>query len=81
MKATDETVAIKVIPVGEADDADDIQKEIDMLRDCDHPNIVRYLVCRCPACSRSVVHTCSRTIANRSTKHFALIGRPASRME
>jgi serine/threonine protein kinase len=39
-------VAIKVIPVGDDDEINDIQREIDMLRGCDHPNVVRYLV-RC----------------------------------
>lgn len=44
VKGTEERVAIKVIPVGEDDDIEEIQKEIDMLKDCDHPNIVHYLV-------------------------------------
>ncbi len=44
MKDSDETVAIKVIPVGEQDDIAEIQKEIDMLKECNHPNVVRYLV-------------------------------------
>lgn len=44
MKGTEERVAIKVIPVGENDDIEDIQKEIAMLKECDHPNVVHYLV-------------------------------------
>lgn len=62
VKDTDETVAIKVIPVGEHDDIGDIQKEIDMLKECDHPNVVRYLV-PFPAPHLSMgntLHTCHR---------------------
>lgn len=44
VKDSDEIVAIKVIPVGEHDDIGEIQKEIDMLKECNHPNIVHYLV-------------------------------------
>lgn len=44
VKDTEDRVAIKVIPVGENDDIEDIQKEIDMLKECDHPNVVHYLV-------------------------------------
>lgn len=44
VKDSDDTVAIKVIPVGENDEITEIQKEIDMLKECDHPNVVRYLV-------------------------------------
>ena len=41
---TQEMVAIKVIPLLDApeEEAKTIQKEIDFLRTCDHPNIVRY---------------------------------------
>lgn len=35
-------VAIKIIPLTEQDEMESIQKEIAMLRDCNHPNIVRY---------------------------------------
>jgi serine/threonine-protein kinase 24/25/MST4 len=35
-------VAVKIIPLTEQDEMDSIQKEIAMLRDCNHPNIVRY---------------------------------------
>lgn len=45
VKDSDETVAIKVIPVGEHDEIGEIQKEIDMLKECNHPNVVHYLVC------------------------------------
>ncbi len=53
MKDTEERVAIKVIPVGENDDIEEIQKEIDMLKECDHPNVVHYLV------SLPSSHTCT----------------------
>ncbi|EIE20841.1 Pkinase-domain-containing protein [Coccomyxa subellipsoidea C-169] len=43
VKDSDETVAIKVIPVGEHDEIGEIQKEIDMLKECNHPNVVHYL--------------------------------------
>ena len=46
-------MAIKVIPVGENDDIEEIQKEIDMLKECDHPNVVHYLV------SLPSSHTCT----------------------
>ncbi|KAK9817161.1 hypothetical protein WJX72_010545 [[Myrmecia] bisecta] len=42
-KPTGETVAIKIIPLGEQDEILEIQKEIEMLQACDHPNVVRYL--------------------------------------
>lgn len=35
-------VAVKIIPLTEQDEMDSIQKEIAMLRDCNHPNIVQY---------------------------------------
>ena len=51
LKATGEFVAIKVIQLGEEDRITDIQKEISMLSECNHPNVVRYMVrlgpCRC----------------------------------
>lgn len=59
-KATNSLVAIKVIPLTEQDNEDfaTIQKEIAFLSDCNHPNIVKYLVgegavraCRC-SCAR-----------------------------
>ena len=53
MKGTEERVAIKVIPVGENDDIEDIQKEIAMLKECDHPNVVHYLVSSCGLCQYS----------------------------
>lgn len=45
-KATNSLVAIKVIPLTEQDNEDfaTIQKEIAFLSDCNHPNIVKYLV-------------------------------------
>jgi serine/threonine protein kinase len=39
---TGDIVAVKIIPLTEADEIGNVQKEISMLRDCDHPNIVRY---------------------------------------
>lgn len=39
---TGEIVAIKIIPLTEQDEMESIQKEIAMLRDCNHPNVVRY---------------------------------------
>lgn len=44
LKATGEFVAIKVIQLGEGDKVADIQKEISMLSECNHPNVVRYIV-------------------------------------
>ncbi|KAH7623904.1 putative Serine/threonine-protein kinase dst1 [Nannochloris sp. 'desiccata'] len=39
---SNDIVAVKIIPLTEQDEMDSIQKEIAMLRDCNHPNIVRY---------------------------------------
>lgn len=39
---TGDTVAVKIIPLTEADEIGNVQKEISMLRACNHPNIVRY---------------------------------------
>ena len=42
--STGELVAIKTIPLEEGEDAiEDIRKEIAILKDCSHPNIVKYL--------------------------------------
>ena len=40
-------VAIKVISLADSDqeDLEQIEKEIQFLRDCSHPNVVKYLVC------------------------------------
>ena len=35
-------VAVKIIPLTEQDEISSIQKEIGMLRDCQHPNVVNY---------------------------------------
>ena len=37
-------VAVKIIPVSEQDEIAGIQREIAMLRECNHPNIVKYYV-------------------------------------
>ena len=42
MRANGEIVAVKMIPLTEADEMSSVQREISMLRDCDHPNIVKY---------------------------------------
>ena len=39
-------VAVKIIPVSEQDEIAGIQREIAMLRECNHPNIVKYYVRR-----------------------------------
>ena len=39
-----EVVAVKIIPLAQQDEMEDIQREIDMLRECDHPNVVKYYV-------------------------------------
>ena len=44
VKGTPEVVAVKIIPLGDKDEVLEIQKEIEMLKECNHPNVVRYLV-------------------------------------
>lgn len=44
VRDSDELVAIKIIPLGQQNEQAAIQKEIDMLKECEHPNIVRYMV-------------------------------------
>ena len=44
VRGTQEVVAVKVIPLGDRDEVLEIQKEIEMLKECNHPNVVRYLV-------------------------------------
>ena len=39
-----DVVAVKIIPLGDDDEITGIQREIEMLKECDHPNVVRYLV-------------------------------------
>lgn len=43
-KDTGDIVAVKVIPLGDSDEVAEIQKEIAMLKECNHPNVVQYLV-------------------------------------
>ena len=63
VKDTDEVVAVKVIPVGEHDEISEIQKEIDMLKECNHPNVVQYLVSnRLLACLPLPLYTALRII-------------------
>ena len=45
VRGTQEVVAVKVIPLGDKDEVLEIQKEIEMLKECNHPYVVRYLVC------------------------------------
>ncbi|PSC67730.1 Serine threonine-kinase dst1 [Micractinium conductrix] len=40
--ASGDIVAVKIIPVGEAEELAAIQKEIAILRECNHPNVVKY---------------------------------------
>ena len=44
VRGTQEVVAVKVIPLGDKDEVLEIQKEIEMLKECNHANVVRYLV-------------------------------------
>ncbi len=44
VRGTQEVVAVKVIPLGDKDEVLEIQKEIEMLKECNHPSVVRYLV-------------------------------------
>ena len=39
---TNEVVAVKIIPLTDSDEVESIQKEIAILSDCNHPNVVRY---------------------------------------
>lgn len=40
--ASGDVVAVKIIPASEAEEIAAIQREIGMLRECAHPNIVKY---------------------------------------
>ena len=44
VRNTDQVVAVKILPLGQQNEQATIQKEIDMLKECEHPNIVRYMV-------------------------------------
>jgi serine/threonine protein kinase len=41
---TGEIVAVKVIPLTEQDEISSIQREVAVLRECNHPNVVKYYV-------------------------------------
>eukprot|EP00884_Botryococcus_braunii_P009576 jgi/Botrbrau1/1861/Bobra.146_1s0049.2 len=43
VRETGELVAIKIIPLGDASEMEEVQREITMLQECNHPNVVRYL--------------------------------------
>ena len=43
VRATGAAVAVKVIPAGAPEEVAAIQREIEMLKQCNHPNVVRYL--------------------------------------
>ncbi|DBA81690.1 hypothetical protein WJX77_002971 [Trebouxia sp. C0004] len=43
VRGSQEVVAVKVIPLGDKDEVLEIQKEIEMLKECNHANVVRYL--------------------------------------
>ena len=53
VRGAQEVVAVKVIPLGDKDEVLEIQKEIEMLKECNHPNVVRYLV-RCKPGSQNL---------------------------
>lgn len=42
LRETGAVVAVKIIPLTDNDEIEGIQKEIAILRDCNHPNIVKY---------------------------------------
>ena len=42
-KGTADPVAIKIISISETDALNDVRKEIKILSECNHPNIVNYL--------------------------------------
>jgi len=53
VRATGAAVAVKVIPAGAPEEVAAIRREIEMLKQCNHPNVVRYLArpargARCP---------------------------------
>eukprot|EP01091_Cochliopodium_minus_P014346 TRINITY_DN4860_c0_g1_i1.p1 TRINITY_DN4860_c0_g1~~TRINITY_DN4860_c0_g1_i1.p1 ORF type:complete len:231 (-),score=41.60 TRINITY_DN4860_c0_g1_i1:136-828(-) len=45
MKKTNQVVAVKIINVSDNEAINDVRQEIQMLYDCDHPNIVKYYGC------------------------------------
>ena len=64
VRGTQEVVAVKVIPLGDKDEVVEIQKEIEMLKECNHPNVVRYLV-RFAAVSHYCLTTASPDADNK----------------
>lgn len=46
-------MAIKIIPLGDASEMEEVQREITMLQECNHPNVVRYMVRNAPMTSLS----------------------------
>lgn len=69
--STSEIVAVKVIALSFKDEMEAIQREIQMLRDCKHPNVVKYYVrlrdsVRVSACSIATSRRCkSSTLAHQ----------------
>ena len=70
VRGTQEVVAVKVIPLGDKDEVLEIQKEIEMLKECNHPNVVRYLVCY-DAVSQYCLTTASPEIGNNDSSLVA----------
>ena len=62
-------MAIKVIQLGEEDRITDIQKEISMLSECNHPNVVRYMVSLAP-CSCGCNSSCGLSDIIEGNKCF-----------
>eukprot|EP00698_Gefionella_okellyi_P000233 TRINITY_DN10198_c0_g1_i1.p1 TRINITY_DN10198_c0_g1~~TRINITY_DN10198_c0_g1_i1.p1 ORF type:complete len:450 (-),score=114.11 TRINITY_DN10198_c0_g1_i1:102-1451(-) len=43
--ATGATVAVKLLPMDDDESIEDVRKEISILKDCNHPNVVKYFGC------------------------------------
>jgi serine/threonine protein kinase len=63
-RRTGQTVAIKIIPLLDQDDEEfaHLQKEIQLLSECNHPNVVRYYVSIPPHTHLS--RSCSSVLLN-----------------